>query len=120
MTYHVMDNGELRDATPDEVAEIDQRKADAVAPVLAESIPMLNLHLVLIKDGHLATVEQIIAGLEGEDGMRARAYWAKALTARRDNALVNDLWPVLYQNEAAFNEAWTRAHLLDPDAPANP
>lgn len=90
---------------------------EPVAPVgaaLPESIPMLNLHLVLIEDGHLTTVEQTIAAMPGETGQRARAYWAKALTARRDNEFVNELWPDLYADEAAFDDAWRRAAAMNP------
>lgn len=83
-----------------------------VAPVPA--IPMLNLNLVLIEDEHLQTVENIIATMPGAEGQRARAYWSKALTARRDNELVNLLWPQLYASEAEFDSAWARAAALDP------
>lgn len=84
------------------------------AEALPEAIPMLNLHLVLIEDGHLETVEQAIAAMSGDAGQRARAYWAKALTARRDNEWVDLLWPQLYPDEAAFNDAWRRAAALNP------
>lgn len=101
-----------RDMTPEEIAQQVIDAAAAAAPV--EAIPMLNLQLVLIDDGHLATVQDIIANMEGDDGLRARAHWEKALTARRDNPLVNLLWPMLYENEAAFNDAWARATAMDP------
>lgn len=81
---------------------------------LVESVPMLNLHLVLIEDGHLSTVEQAIVAMPGEKGQRARAYWAKALTARRENEFVEELWPDLYPNEAAFDDAWRRAAAMNP------
>lgn len=111
---HVMENGVLRDATAVEIAEIASRQIEANRPDAAESVPMLNLHLVLIDDGHLTTVQQMIAGMEGDDGLRARAMWEKAQTARRDNWLVQAMWPNLYEDEAAFNNAWRRAAALDP------
>ena len=80
----------------------------------AESVPMLNLQLILIEDGKFGTVEAILSGMEGDDGLRARAYWAKALTARRDNYLVDMLWPAIGYTEATFNDAWTRAAALNP------
>ena len=82
--------------------------------LLVESIPMLNLHLVLIEDEHLDTVEATLKAMQGKEGKQARAYWNKALTARRSNALVNQLWPTLYVDEAAFNDAWARAAALQP------
>lgn len=116
---HVLDNGVLRDATPEEVAEIQSRQTvPSLPPPESESIPMLNLHLVLIEDGHLLTVEGMINSMEGDEGLRAKALWSKALTARRDNWLVNAMWPQLYGNEGAFNAAWDRAAALDPDVVA--
>lgn len=90
--------------------------APQVQPALASAIPMLNLHLVLIEDGHLLAVENAIAAMPGDAGLRARAYWSKALTARIDNPLVSTLWPLLYDSEADFNTAWARAASLDPDS----
>lgn len=103
-----------RDSTPEEDAqrELDIARDSIVPP--AESIPMLNLQLVLIEDGKLATVQAILDGMTGDDGAKAQAYWAKALTARRDNYLVNQMWPVLYATEAEFNDAWARAAALNP------
>lgn len=109
---HVMENGVLRNATAEEIAEIEMRQGGKSA--MQDSVPMLNLHLVLIDDGHLETVQQMIAGMEGDDGLRARAMWEKAQTARRDNWLVQAMWPHLYENEAAFDAAWGRAAALDP------
>jgi hypothetical protein len=83
-------------------------------PVLAEAVPMLNLKLQLIEDGKLATVEAILDGIAGDDGLKARAYWQNALTARRDNYLVNMLWPALYATEVEFNTAWALAAALQP------
>lgn len=111
---HVMENGVLRDATAVEIAEIASRQIEANRPDAVQAVPMLNLHLVLIDDGHLTTVQQMIASMEGDDGLRARAMWEKAQTARRDNWLVQALWPQLYADEAAFNSAWRRAAALDP------
>lgn len=116
---HVMDNGIVRDATPEEIAEIELRRQQAAAnpppdALLAESIPMLNLQLILIDDGHLLTVEQMLEAMSGDDGLRARALWNKAETARRDNWLVEMMWPQLYTSEADFNDAWRRAAALNP------
>ena len=86
----------------------------AGAPILADAVPMLNLQLVLIDDGKLVTVETILGAMEGDDGLRARAYWHKAQTARRDNYLVGELWPAIGYDEAGFNDAWARAAAKNP------
>jgi hypothetical protein len=86
--------------------------ADPAPP--PESIPMLNLQLALIDDGKLVQAEAIIAEMPGDDGLRARAYWARALTARLDNEVVGLLWPQLYGNEDEFQAAWRRAAEMNP------
>lgn len=91
----------------------DETEAELLAR-LPESVPMLNLQLVLIEDGKLATVQAILDGMTGADGAKAQAYWAKALTARRDNYLVAQLWPAIGYDEAGFNDAWARAAALNP------
>lgn len=93
----------VRDETPEEAAA-----------KIVEAVPMLNLQLVLIEDGKLETVEAILNSLTGAEGAKARAYWLKALTARRDNYLVAQLWPAIGYDEAGFNAAWARAAALNP------
>lgn len=102
----------VRDATPEEIAQAEQDAADHPPPV--DAIPMLNLMLLLIEDGHLSTVQGALTSMSGTEGDRARAYWERAQTARRDNELVNQLWPQLYEDEAAFNAAWARAAAMNP------
>lgn len=94
-----------------------ERPASSTPPPendLADEIPMLNLQMILIDDGHLLTAQGIIAAMEGDDGLRAQALWDKAQNARRDNWLVNAMWPQLYASEAEFNAAWRRAAALNP------
>lgn len=103
-----------RDSTPEEDAQRDLDLVSASAPPPIVAVPMLNLQLILIDDGKLAAVEGIIAGMAGDDGARARAYWTKALTARRDNYLVEQLWPAIGYDLEGFNSAWARAAALVP------
>jgi len=98
----------------DELIDGEYVSPEQPAPEPAESVPMLNLQLILIDDEKLSAVETIINGLAGEAGARARAYWAKALTARRDNYLVDQLWPAIGYDLAGFNDAWARAAALNP------
>lgn len=101
-----------RDMTPEERA---QAAADATVVVVPpKSVPMLNLHLVLIDDGHLSKAQSTITSMKGVEGLRARAYWDKAVTVRRDSPLISHLWPVLYPDAAAFEAAWARAAAMNP------
>ena len=97
-----------------EVWVVRDETADEAIAKIAEAIPMLNLQLVLIDDDKLDTVKATLDSMEGADGAKARAYWIKALTARRDNYLVNLMWPLLYTSEAEFNAAWARAAAMNP------
>ncbi len=83
-------------------------------PVVPESVPMLNLQLVLISDGKLNAVETILSGLTGDDGLRALAYWHKAQTARRDNYLVTALAPMIGYDDESLDGAFVRAAALNP------
>ena len=103
-----------RDSTQEEDSQRDVDLAAASVRHPVAAVPMLNLQLILIDDGKLAAVEGIIASMEGDDGARARAYWAKALTARRDNYLVEQLWPAIGYDLEGFNSAWARAAALAP------
>lgn len=93
---------------------LEQMPAAQAPDTAAESIPMLNLQLVLIEDGKLAPAENAIMNMPGTEGQRARAYWNRALSARLNNTVVALLWPQLYEDEAAFLDAWRRAAAMDP------
>lgn len=98
MSYKIgyLDGGEYRerDATPDEVADINERREQASIPVVPQSVPMLNAHLVLIETGRMAAVRTFLDAMAGPAGEAARAYFDKALTMRRDHPLVMAMpWP---------------------------
>ena len=83
-----------RDATPSEIAEINQAQASA-PPLVPQSVPMRNARLALYSAGRLTQVEDYIAALEGVEGDLARIDWATALTVRRDSPIVAKLMILL-------------------------
>lgn len=70
---------------------VERIPAAPAGPTVPEVVPMLNAHLVMIQAGWMPEVEAHIAAMEDEIAReQARAFLHKALTMRRDNALVED------------------------------
>lgn len=101
MTYQTLDNGVLRDCTPDEVADIEARNAAAAVPVVPARVYRRQAIQVLINEGKLAAVQPVIDSLD--DGTPAGA--ARKATAQNDwdNSLeFLRNWPTLIQIAAAI------------------
>lgn len=103
-----------RDATPEEQADIDARRAAALIPQVPQSIPMLNAHLVLIAAGWMAPIRIYLDGLTGPEGEAARAYLNLAQTMRRDHELVLSIPALLGKTEAEVDALFIQAATLDP------
>jgi hypothetical protein len=102
-----------RDATPEEQAEIDARRAAAASPVVPERVPMLNAHLVLIDAGWMEGVQAYLDALPGPDGAKARAYFVQALTMERQHPLVLGIPAALGKTEADVDQLFTAAGALN-------
>jgi hypothetical protein len=94
----------VRDATPEDLA--------ARAPVVPQSVPMLNAHLVLIESGAMAAVRAYLDGLAGMEGEQARVYFDKALTMKRNHPLVLSI-PESLMTEAQKDALFIAAGALD-------
>ncbi len=103
----IMDNGALRDATPDEVAEINSRAA-ALIPAAPETVPKLNARIVLIEAGYWDDVVEFITA----QGPIAVAYLEDAQTMRRDNPLVN-AWAAARGKTGELDGLFTAAGALN-------
>lgn len=77
-----------RDATPEEAAEIEARKAAALVPVVPEEVPARGLRRALYKADQLLDVEAWIAGAEGEQADLIRIDWAAAQSVQRGDLLL--------------------------------
>ncbi|MEH6435775.1 hypothetical protein [Massilia sp. DD77] len=111
--YKTMDSGVERDCTPEEIAEIDERRAQAARPVVPDRIPMLNAHLVLIDEGWMPELRAFLDTMPGPEGEKARAYFDKALTMARDHDLVLAIPAVLGKTEAEVDQLFIKAGALN-------
>jgi chloramphenicol 3-O-phosphotransferase len=103
-----MQDGELRDATPAEIAEIEARKGPA-AIVVPDRIPMLNAHLELVDAGWMPQIVAFIESMPEHDSALARVYWDKALTMERGHPLVLAIPAAIGKTEAEVDELFIRA-----------
>lgn len=83
-----------RDATPEEEAEITERKAPKPIPV-PQSVTMRQARLALLQAGKLSAVDAAIAGMVGVEGDAARIEWEFSSEVKRNQPLVLALAPVL-------------------------
>ena len=111
MTIKVMDNGVVRDATGEEIAEIEARQAAIVVPAVPQQVTMRQARLALLKSGQLATINSAIAGMAGPTGDQARIEWEFSSEVKRNQALVVAMSAVLSmtseQTDAMFVTAAT-------------
>lgn len=112
MTDQVLDNGTLRDATPEEQAEIDARRAAASTPVVPDRVPMLNAHLTLIDAGWMDGVTSYINGMPEPDQSKAWAYFKRAETMARNHPLVQGIPAALGKTEAEVDQLFITAAAL--------
>lgn len=101
-----------RDCTPEEQAEIDQRRAMALIPKVPEEVSIAQFQEALYDDGLLDSVDQAIAEMEGELGDKARIRWGKSPTVRRDSSWVLALSPILGLTSEKLDELFIAASKL--------
>lgn len=111
--YKTLENGVTRDCSPEEISEIEARKADASQPVTPDRVPMLNAHLELIEAGWMPGVEAFIEGMPEPNRSLARAYFVQALTMARDNDLVKAIPAALGKTETEVDQLFIRAGARD-------
>lgn len=101
-----------RDATPEEVAEIEARKAAAAVPVVPQSVTMRQARLALLAAGKLAAVEAAIASLPSPQKEAAQIEWEFSSVVDRNRPLVQTLGPALGLSEAELDALFIQAAQL--------
>ena len=103
-----------RDATNEEVAEIETIKAAAqtLVPEIPQVVPMRSCRLILLQNNLLSVVQNYIDNIPGLGGDSARINWEYAQTVRRDDPLVVQLIPSLGKTEAEIDQMFIDASLL--------
>lgn len=87
---------------------------DVPPPAIPDSVPMLNAHLVLIRDGKLDQLNTLIGQLPDLERQEVQAYLNLALTCRRDNKWMLQLAPALGYDAAGLDQFFIAAGALNP------
>lgn len=88
---------------------------DVEMPVaIPDSVPMLNAHLLLIREGKLGQLIELVAALPDPDRQEVEAYLNLAQTFRRDNKWVQQFGPVLGYTPAGMDQFFILAAALNP------
>jgi len=101
-----------RDATPEEVAEIEARKAAAAVPVVPRSVTMRQARLALLAAGKLGAVDAAIASLPSPQKEAAQIEWEFSSVVERDRPLVQTLGPALGLSESELDQLFITAVAL--------
>ena len=110
MTYQIMDGGALRDATPEEIAEIEARKT-ALPPVPA-SVTRRQARQALLLNNLLSQVDPIIATMPEPDRGLAQIWWADSLDFERTHPLVVQVGGALGLDAAGLDALFLQASRL--------
>lgn len=112
MTYQVLDNGVVRDATPDEVLEIETRVADHSIRV-PEKVTRRQALQALFLDGKLDLVEPAIeANFTSPQKELALIEWRDSLDFYRDRPLVHAMGTLLGLTESDIDDLFVTANTL--------
>ena len=109
-TPKICENGVIRDATPDEIVEIEARANQP--PPVPQSITMRQARLALLNAGLLDDVEAAIITMDEAQRAQTQIEWEYAQTVERDNALVAALGPKLGLDDAAIDSLFSMAATL--------
>jgi phosphoenolpyruvate carboxylase len=102
----------LRDATEEEIAEIEARASQAV-PAVPQSCAMWQARAILIEDDLLDDVNAVLAAIPDEKARKlAQAKFEYSSTVRRDDPLVTQVIPQLGKSETEIDQMFFRAVVL--------
>jgi hypothetical protein len=105
----VMADGVLRDATPEEIAEIEARQAAVLQPPIPQQVTMRQARLALLGAGKLSLVDAAIDSLESPEKEAARIEWDYSSTVERSRPLVVMLGQALGLDEEALDQLFITA-----------
>lgn len=98
-----------RDTTPEETAEIDERRAAALIPVVPQAVTMRQARLALLGAGLLANVDAAIATLPSPPKEEVAIEWEYSQTVVRDRPFVAMLGAALGLDDAALDALFIAA-----------
>ena len=112
MNVQVMVDGVVRDATPEELAEIEARAAAANQPTVPQEVSMRQARLALLARGVLGQVDAAIESLPSQDCETARIEWDYSSVVSRNSPLVVLMGAALGLDGAALDELFITAATL--------
>lgn len=112
MTIQVMVDGVVRDATPDELAEIEARAEDVQQPTVPQEVSMRQARLALLARGVLGQVDAAIDSLPSPDSEAARIEWDYSSVVARNSPLVTMMGAALGLDDDALDELFITAAAL--------
>jgi len=108
----VLVDGIVRDATPEELAEIEARAAEANQPTVPQEVSMRQARLALLGRGVLGQVDAAIDSLPSPDSEAARIEWDYSSVVARNSPLVTMMGAALGLEAAALDELFITAARL--------
>jgi len=112
MTHQVLDAGVLRDATPEEVADIEAREAEAGLLAVPQEVSMRQARLALLARGVLGQVDAAIESLPSPGREAARIEWDYSSVVARNSPLVVMMGAALGLDDGALDQLFIVASAL--------
>ena len=112
MATLIFDSGEYREATAEELAEIEAREAEALKPSVPQEVSMRQARLALLARGVLGQVDAAINSLPSPDSEAARIEWDYSSVVARNSPLVVMMGAALGLDDDALDELFITAARL--------
>jgi hypothetical protein len=111
MTFQVLVDGELRDATPEEIAELEALRASERQIVPAQ-VTMRQARLALFNAGKLANVDAAINSLPSPQKEVAQIEWEFSSTVERGRDITTSIATALGMSEQDLDNLFIEASKL--------
>jgi hypothetical protein len=109
MTALIFDSGEYRNATAEELMEIEAREAEALPPSVPQEVSMRQARLALLARGVLVQVDAAIDSLPSPNREAARIEWDYSSVVARNSPLVEMMGAALELNGGELDQLFMAA-----------
>jgi hypothetical protein len=112
MTALIFDSGAYREATVEELAEIEARETEALKPDVPQEVSMRQARLALLARGVLGQVDAAIESLPSPGREAARIEWDYSSVVARNSPLVEMMGGTLGLGDDALDDLFVSAASL--------
>lgn len=109
MTVLIFDSGEYREATAEELAEIEAREAESLQPAVPQEVSMRQARLALLARGVLGQVDAAIESLPSPRQDAARIEWDYSSVVARNSPLVVMMGAALELTDSELDQLFITA-----------